>query len=65
MAKTLTVYENPSDVNVNDPEMVLTLYEFNLAIGATGPLGTTGPTGPTGTQGKNGATGETRSSGPT
>lgn len=62
MSTTISIYESANNILMSDPEDVLTIYEFNINQGATGPQGPTGPTGPTGDPG--GATGPTGATGP-
>ena len=66
MSTTISIYDSANDILMSDPEDVLTIYEFNINQGATGPVGPSGPTGPQGDPGgATGPVGATGAQGPT
>lgn len=49
---TISIYDSPDSVNVNDPETTLTVYEMFIGVGPAGPTGATGPAGASAVAGK-------------
>jgi len=49
---TISIYDSPDSVNVNDPETTITVYEMFIGVGPAGPTGATGPAGASAVAGK-------------